>query len=62
MAESLVSSMPTRESTDDESDTKHSERTTFVRPRALWAEALWGVGLIGSVLICVALIAAMFGR
>src|SRR5689334_23349033 len=31
-------------------------------PRALWAEALWGVGLLGSVLIFVALIAAIFGR
>jgi len=31
-------------------------------PHTLWAEALWGVGLIGSVLIFVALIAAMFGR
>jgi hypothetical protein len=28
----------------------------------LWAEALWGVGLIGSVLLSVVLIAAMFGR
>jgi hypothetical protein len=28
----------------------------------LLAEALWGVGLIGTVLISVALIAAIFGR
>jgi hypothetical protein len=28
----------------------------------LWAEALWGIGLIGSVLVFVALIAALFGR
>jgi hypothetical protein len=28
----------------------------------LWGEALWGVGLIGSVLLLVALIAAIFGR
>jgi hypothetical protein len=28
----------------------------------LWAEALWGVGLMATVLIAVALIAAIFGR
>lgn len=28
----------------------------------LWGEALWGVGLIGSVLLLVALIAVIFGR
>jgi hypothetical protein len=28
----------------------------------LWGEALWGVGLIGSVLVLVVLIAAIFGR
>jgi hypothetical protein len=27
----------------------------------LWAEALWGVGLVGSVLVVVVLIAAIFG-
>jgi hypothetical protein len=29
---------------------------------ALWAEAFWGLGLMGSVLLCVVLIAALFGR
>jgi len=28
----------------------------------LWAEALWGVGLMATVLISVALIAVIFGR
>jgi hypothetical protein len=30
--------------------------------RELWSEALWGLGLIGTVLIVVTLIAATFGR
>jgi hypothetical protein len=30
--------------------------------RGLWTEALWGVGLLGTLLIAVALIGAIFGR
>jgi hypothetical protein len=29
--------------------------------RELWSEALWGLGLIGAVLILVTIIAATFG-
>jgi hypothetical protein len=28
----------------------------------LWSEALWGLGLIGGVLVAVALVARTFGR
>jgi hypothetical protein len=31
-------------------------------PNALWSEALWGLGLMGSVILSVVLIAALFGR
>ena len=31
-------------------------------PHALWSEALWGLGLMGGVLVSVVLIAALFGR
>jgi hypothetical protein len=31
-------------------------------PHALWSEALWGLGLMGGVLVTVALIAAVFAR
>jgi hypothetical protein len=42
--------------------TEKDERQPFDDQRELWSEALWGLGLIGAVLILVTLIAAIFGR
>jgi hypothetical protein len=43
------------------STANRGERRSF-DPHSLWVEALWGAGLIGGVLVSVALIAAFFGR
>jgi hypothetical protein len=42
--------------------TEKDERQPFDDRRELWSEALWGLGLIGAVLILVTLIAATLGR
>jgi hypothetical protein len=40
---------------------EESKRRPFDQ-RDLWSEALWGLGLIGAVLILVTFIAVAFGR